>query len=305
MIIDSHNHPHYHGLDASGVIAEMDEFGIDVCWLLTWYLPPAEHVPRSDFTYNPANARPDGTHAGIILDDISRSRDRYPDRFVAGYCPCPTEGNAAARLEAAATQHGIRVCGEWSYRTVLDDPRSIELFRTAGDLGMPIVLHIDTPYLPDESGNRVYQDVWYGGEIECLERALAACPKATFVGHAPGFWRHISGDEGSDPKTYPDGPIAPNGKLFDLFESYPNLWADLSAGSGLTAMQRDTDHAIEFISRYQDRLLYGRDSPRNDLQEFLATLKLSEEIQTKIYSENALKLVPLDNQVTDTLTRSV
>ena len=293
MVIDSHNHPHYHGLDAPGVIAEMDQFGIDVCWLLTWYLPPSEHVATSHRVFNPANARPDGTHAGVILDDIARSRDRYPDRFVAGYCPCPTEGNAAARLEAAAAQHGVRICGEWSYRTVLDDPRSIELFQVAGDLGMPIVLHIDTPYLTDESGKLVYQDVWYGGEIACLERALEACPKAIFVGHAPGFWRHISGDAGSDPETYPYGAITPGGKLFDLFDRYPNLWADLSAGSGLTAMRRDIDHAIRFITRYQDRLLYGRDAPGNNLRDFLNTLQLSESIQQKLYSENALKLVPL------------
>ena len=41
MIIDSHQHAYYHGLNPAGVIAEMDEFGIEVTWLLTWYLPPA------------------------------------------------------------------------------------------------------------------------------------------------------------------------------------------------------------------------------------------------------------------------
>lgn len=293
MAIDAHNHPHYHGLDASGVVAEMDAFGIDVCWLLTWYLPPAEHVASSHRVFNPANARPDGTHAGVVLDDIVRARDAYPDRFVAGYCPCPTEGNAADLLEAAASQFGVRVCGEWSYRTVLDDPRSVELFRRAGDLGMPVVLHIDTPYLPDASGRAVYQDVWYGGEIGCLERALAACPDTVFVGHAPGFWRHISGDANIDPETYPDGPIVPDGRLFHLLDTYPNLWADLSAGSGLTALRRDPEHAVSFITRYQDRLLYGRDAPGNDLREFLDTLDLPTSVTKKLYSENALRLVPL------------
>jgi len=293
MVIDSHNHPYYHGLDASGVISEMDQFGIDVCWLLTWYLPPTENVPGSHRTFNPANARSDGTHAGVILDDISRSRDQYPDRFVAGYCPCPTEGNPAALLEAAVKTHGIRVCGEWSYRTVLDDPRTIETFQAAGELGLPVVLHIDTPYLPDASGKPVYQDIWYGGEIDCLERALERCPKTTIIGHAPGFWRHISGDAYSDPKTYPDGPITPGGRLFDLFNRYSNLWADLSAGSGLTAMRRDTDHAVKFITQYQDRLLYGRDAPGNDLREFLDTLDLSEDVTRKLYSGNALRLVPI------------
>ena len=292
MIIDSHNHPYYHGLNADGVIAEMDTFGIDVCWLLTWYLPPSEHVPTSHRVFNPANARPDGTHAGVVLDDISRSRDRHPDRFVAGYCPCPTEGNPASLLEAAVRTHGIQVCGEWSYRMVLDDPRSIEMFQAAGALKLPVVLHIDTPYLLGDPGKPVYQEFCYGGEIDCLERALERCPDTTFVGHAPGFWRHISGDAFENPKTYPDGPIHPGGRLFDLFDRFPNLWADLSAGSGLTAMRRDRSHAIAFLDRYQDRLLYGRDAPGNDLMEFLETLELEAPVRLKLFSGNALKLVP-------------
>ena len=39
MIIDAHQHVYYHNLTPKGVIAEMDTFGIDVTWLLTWYLP--------------------------------------------------------------------------------------------------------------------------------------------------------------------------------------------------------------------------------------------------------------------------
>jgi hypothetical protein len=36
--------------------------------------------------------------------------------------------------------------GEWSYRMLLDDPRSLELFRKAGEIEAPVVLHIDTLY---------------------------------------------------------------------------------------------------------------------------------------------------------------
>ncbi|MDA0709739.1 MAG: hypothetical protein O3B73_05950, partial [bacterium] len=167
MIIDAHNHVYYHGLNAEGVLDEMDRFGFDRAWLLTWYLPPGEHIQSNYRVFNPCNVRPDGTHAGATLDDLSRACEKYPDRFVAGYCPCPTEGNAAAMFEAAYKMHNVRVCGEWSYRTVLDDPRAIDLFHAAGSLRAPVVLHIDTPYL-----NGVYQTDWYGGEIDTLERAL-------------------------------------------------------------------------------------------------------------------------------------
>ena len=194
MIIDSHQHAYYHGLNPNGVIAEMDRFGIDITWLLTWYHPPAEHAPGSYRAFNPCNVRPDGTHAGATLDELLDARDRYPDRFIAGYCPCPSEGDAAGLFEAAYHMHGVRVCGEWSYRMLLDDPRALELFHKSGELKCPVVLHLDVPYLPDENGKQVYQTHWYGGGAAPLERTLQVCPETIFIGHAPGFWRYISGD---------------------------------------------------------------------------------------------------------------
>lgn len=172
---------------------------------------------------------------------------------------------------------------------LLNDPRAVLLFRKAGELGAPVVLHIDTPFL-----NGVYQEHWYGGEIGALEQALQACPDTIFVGHAPGFWRHVSGDEATDPETYPSSPIVPGGRLFDLFAQYANLWADLSAGSGLNALQRMDDGGRDFLIEYQDRLLFGRDAPGNALQVHLKGLDLPQDVRRKIYCENALRLVPLE-----------
>jgi predicted TIM-barrel fold metal-dependent hydrolase len=294
MLIDSHNHSHYNGVGPEGLIAEMDAFGIDLAWLLTWYLPPSEHVPSSHRAFNPRNVRPDGTHAGVTLADVLETCQRFPTRFVAGYCPCPTEGNAADLFEAAYRVYGVRICGEWSYRTVLDDPRAIELFRRAGQLHCPVVLHIDAPYLPDAQGKPIYQEFWYGGNLEALARALQACPATIFIGHAPGFWRYLSGDEAAERAIYPAGPIHPGGRLLELFEQFPNLWADLSAGSGLGALRRDPGFARDFLIRYADRLLYGRDNKGNALQEFLKTLDLPQPVRDKLFFQNAQKLVPLE-----------
>lgn len=274
-------------------MAEMDAFGIDKTWLLTWHHPPAEHVPSSFRAFNPANVRADGTHAGIVLQDVVDTCQRFPGRFVAGYCPCPTEGNAAALFEAAYHIYGVRVCGEWSYRTLLDDPRALELFRCAGRLGCPVVLHLDVPFLPDAEGTPIYQQFWYGGGAEPLERTLQACPETIFIGHAPGFWRYLSGDEATESSVYPSGPLYPGGRLLELFDRYPNLWADLSAGSGLNALQRDRTFAKELLVRYGDRLLFGRDDNGNRLQSFLLSLDLPDDLMHRIFCENALRLVPL------------
>ncbi len=292
-VIDSHMHVNYHGLDAAAVVDEMDRFGIECAWILTWYIPPGEDVPSSHRAFSPLNLREDGTHAGSPLSDVLAGCSLFPTRFVAGYCPCPTEGNASDLFAAAYHTHGVRVCGEWSYRTLLDDPRSIELFRTAGSLSCPVVLHLDVPYLPDEHGKPVYQPYWYGGMPGPLERALQACPDTVFIGHAPGFWRYISGDAEREPAPYPRGPIVSGGEVIRLLDTYENLYADLSAGSGLGALRRDPDHALRFLEQYADRLLYGRDAPGNDLQQFLRQIDLPEGVSAKIFRENALRLVPL------------
>ena len=293
MVIDAHQHVYYHNLTPKGVIAEMDTFGIDVTWLLTWYLPPSEDVRSTHGAFNSLNFRPDGSHAGAILNEVLRARDDYPDRFVAGYCPCPSEGSASELFETAYHMHGVRVCGEWSYRMLLDDPRALELFRTAGRLGCPVVLHMDAPYLPDGNGGQVYQNNWYGGGIGALERALQNCPETTFVGHAPGFWRYISGDAKQDPDTYPKGKIVRGGEVQRLLDTYPNLYADLSAGSGLGAIRRDPEYGRKFIIHYSDRLLFGRDAPGQELQTFLPTLNLPLEVSNKLFFQNSLELVPL------------
>ncbi len=292
MLIDSHQHVFWLNKNDREIVREMDELGIDQAWLLTWYLPPGENNPGYHVGTNPLHIRPDGTHAGMPLSDVLAARDRFPDRFVAGYCPCPLEGNAAAAFESAYHMHGVRVCGEWSYRMLLDDPRAIELFRAAGRLKCPVVLHMDVPYLPDAAGNSVYQPFWHAGTVDNLERALRACPDTIFIGHAPGFWREISADATTQSAIRPSGPVLPGGRIQKLLDTFPNLHADLSAGSGLNALMRDPAHARQFILRNADRLLYGRDNIGHDLFRFLQTLDLPPDVRKKLYSVNALKLVP-------------
>ena len=294
MKIDSHQHVFWLNHDDAWLVREMDDLSIDVAWLLTWYLLPEEDDAAYHTHTSPTNLRADGTHSAMPLADVVATCRRFPKRFVPGYCPAPTRPNAPESFEAAYHMHGVRVCGEWSYRMLLDDPRAIELFRKAGELRCPVVLHMDTPFLVDENGKQRYQWRWYGGTVLNLERALQACPDTVFLGHSPGFWREISGDSDVDPAVYPTGPITPGGRLFRLFETYPNLWADLSAGSGLGAMERDVEHAKRFIIRFADRLLFGRDQYGDDLDRFLQSIDLPGDVKSKIYFENALRLVPLD-----------
>jgi len=291
MIIDAHQHVFWHGRDDAGLVADMDEHGIDLAWLLSWEVPPSEDAKQYHAVLNPEHLRADGTHPGVPLSDAIRTRDRYPERFILGYCPDPRASDAPGLFESAYRMHRVRVCGEWKYRMPLDDPRCLELFRKAGELGCPVVFHIDVPYLKGQDAKPVYQPQWYGGTVDNLDRALQACPRTIFIGHAPGFWRHISGDTDDDPATYPQGSVTEGGRVQRLLETYPNLYADLSAGSGLGALKRDADHAKRFLAKFADRLLFARDYYGGELHEFLQTLDLPADVRDRIYTRNAQALL--------------
>ena len=292
MIVDCHQHAFWRGCGDADLIADMDERGIDLAWLLSWEIPPAEHDRVYPPDLNPVNVRPDGTHAGIPLADGILARDRYPDRFVLGYCPDPRIPCATDLFEAACKMHRVQVCGEWKFRMLLDDPRCLELFRAAGRLKCPVVVHIDVPYRPDDKTvEPVYQPSWYGGTIDNLARAMSACGETIFIGHAPGFWREISGDASAEAALYPKGPVTPGGRLAGLLEDHPNLRADLSAPSALWAMKRDPKHAETFLTRFADRLLFGRDTYDGHLQDLLDSLDLADDVRQKIMFRNARELV--------------
>ena len=70
-----------------------------------------------------------------------------------------------------------------------------------------MILFVNTRIF-DGGGARPY---WYGGNFDVLERFLRQCPDTTFIGHAPGFWREMSGDSNRQ-EVYPHGPVTPGGR---------------------------------------------------------------------------------------------
>lgn len=79
------------------------------------------------------------------------------------------------------------------------------------------------------------------------------------------WWAHISGVVPPPEETlYPKGPVAPGGFAVRLLSDYPNMYADLSAGSGYGALSRDKGFSREFLSRFHDKLLFATDCPCRD-----------------------------------------
>lgn len=296
MIIDTHQHVFWLGDDDCRLIADMDRHGINVAWLLTWSPLERDNGRKTAFyrsILNPVHARENGRHDGIAPADILTARQRHPSRFIAGCCPHPAEPGAVQRFEAACDIHGVRVCGEWKFQMLFDDPRCLELFRCAGRRKCPVVLHLQDPWIPDDQGVWQLQHEWFGGTLDNLERALSACPETIFIGHAPGVWRHICGHADQDPMFRQQGSPAPGSGLLRCLEQYANFYVDLSAGSALRALRRDAGFTRDMLSRFADRFLFGRDQCGGELLQYLETLCLPLVVKQRIYRENALRLVPL------------
>lgn len=286
MIIDAHNHPDWHKHDLKRFLENMRRYHIDVTWLLSWECPEDEYEPSSALP-------PVETGRPIPLARCVSYAERAPGKFVLGYAPDPRKPGAIDRLQAAMEICGVRICGELKLRMMLDNFDAIRMFRFCGSKGLPVIVHLDYPIENGQSFPR--PDWWYGGGIEALERALRACPDTIFLGHAPGFWAHISNDGRHLTEVYPKGKVAPGGKLARMLRAYPNLYCDLSAGSAHIALSRDLKFSRDFVLEFQDRILYARDCFDNAHQELLGSMKLPPKTLAKLYSGNALKLVPLSS----------
>ena len=283
MIIDIHAHPNYYGFNSRKLLENMDMYNIDKAWVLTLETPAGEYYP------NWYKNMGDNTGPMPFSAALSFVNDN-PDRFILSYGIDPRRPDAIDRLDAAIDLYGVKVYGEIMLRMTYDNPDALRMFRFCGKKGLPVIAELRYGIEQNEKYPR--PDWWYGGGIDAYERAINACPETVFLAHGPGFWAHISGDELYNKVDYPSGEIIPGGKILDMMDKYPNLYLDLSAGSGLNALKRDPKFTKDFLTKYQDRALYGRDYIDNDLQIFLNSLKLSQSIMNKIYSENALKLIP-------------
>ncbi|MCM8757007.1 MAG: amidohydrolase, partial [Candidatus Omnitrophica bacterium] len=195
---------------------------------------------------------------------------------------------------------GCRGIGELLPKMSIDDPRCLNLFHQAGRFKLPVVIDLHS------------RPVSYGLEdapgLPGLERVLRVCPETIIVGHGPTFWAEISGQVSAEERQgYPSGPVKPGGAVPRLMKTYPNLFADLSAGSGYNALTRDLSFGLDFLEAFQDKLLFGTDycvrsHTRNEVKiiDFFHRLKqeklISLDAWEKIAWKNAARLLNYDRK---------
>lgn len=181
---------------------------------------------------------------------------------------------------------GAKGFGEHKPGVHVDDPRNMTIYAACGELGLPVLFHLDQLRNLDEPG------------LPGLERALKDHPNTKFIGHGPGWWASISGNiTAADLARYPDGKVQPGGAIDTLMEKYPNLYGDLSAGSGAQAISRDPEFGKQFLIRRANRLMFGTDylSPGQEVPqlELFRSLDLPSDVQARVFRDNARTLLEL------------
>jgi predicted TIM-barrel fold metal-dependent hydrolase len=226
-----------------------------------------------------------------LTEQALAAAKRFLDRLIPFCCIDPrtsyTGGRAGLRtMLKEYVDQGAKGFGEHKAGLPIDHAKMMNLYEVCDDLRLPVLFHMDNIRGTDSPG------------LPGLERVLKTFPRVNFLGHGPGFWASISGDVvEKDLGGYPTGPVKPGGALDRLFDRYPNLWGDLSAGSGAGALSRDLGFATSFLIRRAERLLFGTDylRPGQAVPQFevLASLELPARTRARIERENASRLLGL------------
>jgi uncharacterized protein len=266
-IIDLHQHTLYTGRANHQLLAHQRAMGITKTILL-----PAGRIYGLEATCG-------GNQT--VLEFAREHADEFA--FFANEVPDYPEARAEIEHYLKAGAIGI---GEQKFRLECDS-RPIELVaELAQEYQVPVLLH--------------FQHGTYNTSFDRFYRVLEKFPRVNFIGHAQTWWGHI--DKNLDPNVhYPTGPVTPGGITDRLLSDYPNMYGDLSAGSGLNALLRDEEHTIGFLTRHQDKLLFGSDcndvlgrGPGCQGTQTIATLRRlapTKVIERKLLFENAKRLL--------------
>ncbi len=193
-------------------------------------------------------------------------------------------------------ERGAVGVGELTANLYVDDPLMDNFFYHCGECDMPVIIHLT----PKNGGDYGIIDEM---GLYRIEKMLKKHPKLKIVGHSQYFWRDISENVATEKSVYASGKVN-GGRVAELLRNYPNLFCDLSAGSGFNALNRDPDHAYRFIEEFSDRLMYGTDICRAKqetklaawLDESYANGMITRENYVKICRGNAIKVFNLKNE---------
>jgi predicted TIM-barrel fold metal-dependent hydrolase len=280
-IIDIHQHTTYHGRSDAAMIHHQKRMGVTQ----TILLPSGSPVDSPSTLKGKAN----GLYAGAgTIDTVMPVVKAHPGEYFFMANEVPDLPDAKSTIEKWLKQ-GAKGIGEQKFNLPVDSKEMEALYELAQEYQVPILMHFQ--YETFNTGYERFGDV------------LKKWPKVTFIGHAQTFWGNIDREYKVQTNLYPKGKVTEGGLTDRYLSDYPNLIADMSAGSGLNAMIRDEEHARGFIARHQDQMIYGSDCADSagfgptctgaSMISAIVRLSPSEKIARKLLYGNAKSLFKL------------
>jgi predicted TIM-barrel fold metal-dependent hydrolase len=289
-VIDIHQHTDYGGkrdkdwkLTEPGrtndqLIAHQKTMGVTRTVLL-----PAGRIVLRDSTHQGLGNGLQGTCGGN--ETCQQLAKEHPQQFVFGANEVPDLPDAPEVIERFL-KAGAVVIGEQKFGVDCDSAEMQKLYTLAGAYKVPILMH--------------WQFTTYNSGFDRFHKMLEKFPNVTFIGHAQTWWANIDKDHKDQSVLYPKTKVTPGGLTDRYLADHPNMYGDMSAGSGQNSLSRDEDQAREFLQRHQDKLMFGSDCPDALGQgptcigagtiALIRKLAPSKEIRTKILSGNAKKV---------------
>jgi predicted TIM-barrel fold metal-dependent hydrolase len=212
----------------------------------------------------------------ILHQRLDRFKAAFPERYrVFGgvdWSQWPEQGDrfgewAAARLREQARRgaeglkiwkpFGLHVRDQRGQLVAVDDQRLDPLWATAGELGLPTLVHVADPvafFEPLDASNERWEELHAHPDWQ-----FPSPPFPPFLSILEAFARLVERHPGTDFIGAHVACYAENlAWVSALLERCPNLWIDFSARIG--ELGRQPYSARRFFLRHADRILFGTDA---------------------------------------------
>ena len=310
--IDVHNHQYQMDrADLNPLLAQMDSLNLQVMVNLSgrgW-----GNVAENTLFFNAAEANIRKTNpkrlvlfSNINFDDIGKTG--WTEEAVK---ILESDVKAGARGLKIYKSLGQSVKDETGQRVRVDDPALDPIWAKCGELGIPVLIHTADPKSFWDPMDR-YNERW-------LELKLH---KGRRNANNPVPWESLIAEQHNVFRKHPKTTFInahmgwyPNnlGKLDSLMQVFPNM--NVEIGAVIAELGRQPRTARKFFEKYQDRILFGKDSwvpseyatyfrvLETDDEYFpyhkkyhafwrMYGLNLPDEVLKKVYYKNALRIIP-------------
>jgi len=270
-----------------------------------------------------------GRSGATLLKSVENIKDNYPNRFVVfanvNFDGVGSEGWAENAVNQLAEDckngaRGLKVYKSLGLRNqdtdgnriAVNDPRLDPIWAKCGELGIPVLIHTADP--------KPFWDEFDGDNERWLE--LKTHPRRKRNATNPVPWEQLIAEQHAMFKKHPNttfinahmGWFANDlGKLGQLLDEMPNM--NVGIGAIIAELGRQPRFAKAFFIKYQDRILFGKDSWKpgefptyfrvleSDDEYFpyhkkyhafwpMYGLDLPDDVLKKVYYKNALRIVP-------------